>query len=390
MREKLLPPEYIRTLQPYVPGKPIEETQREYGLKRVVKLASNENPLGPSPRAIQAARKALREQHRYPDAGAYELRMALSRYLSTRDRAISPQELLLGNGSNELIDLLIRTYSVPGDQIATSKAAFVAYRVCAQAHGVDVVESPLTPDLRFDLSALALLVRQNARVRLVFIANPNNPTGTHNTEAELREFLREIQSIQDREVLCVLDYAYWEYVTKRGGNGVPDPMALQAEFRNVVVLRTFSKVYGLAGFRLGYAVGDAALFSYCERIRMPFNLSAPAMAAAQAALQDRAFVRRSVRENQRGMRYWQAELESLGIPFWPSQGNFLLVNVAQGLAMKGVEVFQECLKKGVIFRPVANYGLHDALRISIGTMAENRFAVRALRALVRERKKPIT
>lgn len=379
MHSQPLPPEYIRTLQPYVPGKPIEETQREYGLRKVVKLASNENPLGPSPKALSAARHALREQHRYPDAGAYSLRQALCKHLSNPERTIGSGELFLGNGSNELIDLLIRTYSVPGDAIATSQAAFVAYRVCAQAHGVRIVESPLTSDLRFDLPALLERVRQDQGVKLVFIANPNNPTGTHNTESEMREFLKGVSQIRGGSVITVLDYAYWEYVAERRGSGaIPDPLKLQADFSNVVVLRTFSKIYGLAGFRIGYGVGPADLLSYCERIRMPFNLSAPALAAAEAALSDKAHVRRALRENQAGMTFWKKELERLSIPYWPSQGNFLLVNTRQGIGKSGVEVFQECLKLGVIFRPVANYGLHDALRISIGTMAENRFAVRAL------------
>ncbi len=374
-----LPPEYIRTLQPYVPGKPIEETQREYGLKKVVKLASNENPLGPSPKALAAARKSLGEQHRYPDAGAYALRQALCKSLSTPERKLTAGELLLGNGSNELIDLLIRTYTVPGDAIATSQAAFVAYRVCAQAHGTRIVESPLTPDLRFDLPALLELVRKDEGVKIVFIANPNNPTGTHNTESELREFLAGVSKVRGGTIITVLDYAYWEYVTDRGGaNSIPDPMKLQAEFPNVVVLRTFSKIYGLAGFRIGYGVGSAELFSFCERIRMPFNLGAPALAAAEAALLDKTYVRQAIRENQQGMKFWKKELERLSIPYWPSQGNFLLVNARKGFGKSGVEVFQECLKVGVIFRPVANYGLHDALRISIGTMAENRFALKAL------------
>ncbi len=375
-----LPPEYIQTLQPYVPGKPIEETQREFGLKRVVKLASNENPLGPSPKALAAARKSLAEQHRYPDAGAYSLRQALVRTLSTPERRVAPDELMLGNGSNELIDLLIRTYSIPGDAIATSQAAFVAYRVCAQAHGVRVLESPLTPDLRFDLEALLEQVRRDDRVRLVFLPNPNNPTGTHNTEAEVRSFLSGLSTIRGGSVIAVLDYAYWEYVTpeKSTESPIPDPMTLRALYPNTVVLRTFSKIHGLAGFRVGYAIGPRELFSYCERIRMPFNLTAPGLAAAEAALLDKAHVRRAIRENQKGMKFWTRELARLSIPFAPSQGNFLLVNVRQGLGLSGVEVFQSCLKQGVIFRPVANYGLHDHLRISIGTEAENRFAVRAL------------
>jgi histidinol-phosphate aminotransferase len=376
------PPDYIKTLHPYVPGKPIEETQREFKLKKVVKLASNENPLGPSRRALAQARKVMGEQHRYPDAAAWSLRQALSKHLSTGSLKISPDELLLGNGSNEVIDLLIRAYLKPGEAIATSRAAFVAYRICAQAHGVETLEAALTPDLRFDLNELARVVKGDPRVRMVFIANPNNPTGTYNTEAELRSFLDQVSQIQGRPVIVVLDYAYWEYVTARD---LPDALKLQKEFANVVVLRTFSKIYGLAGFRVGYGVGSRELFSYCERIRMPFNLSAPALAAAEAALLDRAHVRQAAQANRKGMQFWQKTLKRLGIPFWPSQGNFLLVDVQKGLKMSGPEVFQACLREGVIFRPVANYGLEGALRISIGTDAENRFAARVLEKLSKEK-----
>ncbi len=374
-------PEYIQTLNPYVPGKPIEETQRELGLKRVVKLASNENPMGPSPRAIAAARSALKHQHRYPDAGAYRLRKALARHHGTREQPVAASEFLLGNGSNEVIDLLIRTYARPGEAIATSQAAFVAYRICAQAHGVETLETPLTADLRFDLEALAEAVIRDARVRLVFIANPNNPTGTHNTRAELRAFLSKVSQIHGRPVMVVLDYAYWEYVSSKE---IPDPMELYREFPNVLVLHTFSKVYGLAGFRVGYAIGAPELLSFCERIRMPFNLSAPALAAAEAALADRAFVRKAVQVNRQGLKFWQRTLDRLKIPHWPSQGNFVLADVKRGLGLTGPEVFHLCLREGAIFRPVANYGLPDALRISVGTDAENRFGARVLEKVAKK------
>lgn len=380
-------PEYIQTLHPYVPGKPIEETQRELGIKKVVKLASNENPVGPSPRALAAARKALKDQHRYPDAGAFRLRQALSKSLSSKKVKVAPDELIIGNGSNEVIDLLIRTYAKAGDAIATSHGAFVAYRICAQAHGVATIETPMGEDLKFDLVKLAEEVKNDSRVKLVFIANPNNPTGTHNTEAELRAFLKavsEASQIQSRGVLVVLDYAYWEYVTAKD---LPDALPLWQEFKNVVVLRTFSKVYGLAGFRIGYGIARREILGFCERIRMPFNLSAPALAAAEAALGDKAYLKRAIAVNARGLKFWQKELKRLGIPFWPSQGNFLLADVRKGLGMSGKEVFEACLRQGVIFRPIANYGIEGALRISIGTEAENRFAVKGLEKVIRAHKK---
>ena len=364
-------PEYIRTLVPYVPGKPIEETQRELKIRRVVKLASNENPLGPSPVAVRAMRGTLGELHRYPDASAYHLKVALSRHLG-----VDTRQLIVGNGSNEVIDFLIRTYCVAGDEIVTSHAAFIAYRICAQIHGVGTLEAPTTPDLRFDLSAIARLVREHERARLVFIANPNNPTGTYVNRAELKQFLGEMARIRGGDVLVVIDSAYWEFVT---AGDLPDPIELAREFPNLVVLRTFSKVYGLAGLRVGYGVATPEVIANLEKVRQPFNMNALGLVAATAALSDRAFVARSRLLNRQGLKFWEKELESMGIPFWKSQGNFLLADVHQGLGKTGGEVYLSCLKRGVIFRPVANYGLLGALRISVGTPEENRLAARALR-----------
>ena len=364
-------PEYIRKLNPYVPGKPIEETQREFKLKRVVKLASNENPLGPSPKALAALQKARHELHRYPDGAAFHLKAALSRH-----EKVSPAELIIGNGSNEIIDMLVRTFCQAGDAIATSHGAFIAYKICAQIHGVETIETAMGQDLRFDLDALLDATRKNARIKLIFIANPNNPTGTYVPAEELRAFVREVSRIRGGSVLVALDSAYNEYITARD---MADSMELQREFpENVVALKTFSKVYGLAGLRVGYGIGAQAIISQLEKVRMPFNLNSLALVAAEAALGDTVFIRKSVKLNQQGMKFWEKGLEKLGVPFWASQGNFILANVALGLGKPGGEVYQACLRQGVIFRPVANYGLLHALRISIGTMEENRFALKAL------------
>ena len=363
-------PEYIRTLAPYVPGKPIEETQREYKLKRVVKLASNENPLGPSPKAIAAMKKGVSELHRYPDASAYALKQAISKYLS-----VDSDSLLIGNGSNEIIELLIRTYCVPGDAIVTSKAAFIAYRISAQIHGVETLEAQLTPDLRFDLNEMADLVKKYDRAKMVFIANPNNPTGTYVTETELRDFLKKIQKIRGGSVIVALDYAYWEYVTAKD---LPDPMKLMHEFSNVVVMRTFSKIHGLAGLRLGYGVGTPEMIAAMQKIRQPFNNNSLALIAGEAALSDKVFVKKARDLNIREMKVWEKALSKMGIPFWKSQGNFILADVGTGLGKRGGDVYLSCLKRGVIFRPVTNYGLQDALRISIGTAKENEIAIKAL------------
>lgn len=367
-------PEYIRSLVPYVPGKPIEETQREFKIRRVVKLASNENPLGPSPKALLAVKKTLAEMHRYPDGAAFSLKKALAAHLD-----VTPTSLIIGNGSNEVIDFLVRTYCVAGDSIVTSKAAFIAYKLCAQIHGVKTVETPLTSDLRFDLNAILKEVRSNERARLVFIANPNNPTGTYVNEADLRGFLKELAKIRGGSVLAVLDYAYWEYVTVKD---LPDGVELMRDFSNVVVLRTFSKIYGLAGFRIGYGVACPEIVQNLEKVRQPFNINSLALVAAQSALTDRAFVNRACQTNQKQMLYWEKELNAMRVPFWKSQGNFLLVNSKLGFGKTGPEVYEACLRKGVIFRPVANYGMPEALRISVGTPEENRLAVAVLKQMV--------
>lgn len=366
--------DYIKSLVPYVPGKPIEETQREYKIKRVIKLASNENPLGPSPKAVKALKTAMEDLHRYPDASAFGLKKVLADQLK-----VDPRALIVGNGSNEVIDFLIRTFATAGDAVVTSQAAFVAYRICAQIHGVDTLEAPLTADYRFDLSAILKLVTENARVRLVFIANPNNPTGTYVNRDELQAFLTGLSRVRGGSVLAVLDYAYWEYVT---ASDLPDPMLLQKKFPNVVVLRTFSKVYGLAGLRLGYGVATPELVASMEKVRQPFNINSLALIGGIAALGDRAFVERARKLNTQGRKFWEEQLKALQIPFWKSQGNFLLADMARGTGMTGAQVFEACLRQGVIFRPVANYGLPHALRISFGTNEENRLAVKALKAVL--------
>jgi histidinol-phosphate aminotransferase len=368
-------PEHIRDLVPYIPGKPIEETQRELKIKRVIKLASNENPLGPSPKALQAVKKALRDLHRYPDSAGYKLKHALAKKLG-RD----PKEIAIGNGSDDLIHVLARSYCKPGDAMVTSEAAFSAYKIAAQIMGLGKIETPMTDDLRFDLQAMAKAVKENSNVTIVFIANPNNPTGTYVSTAELREFLQKVRKIRGGSVLVAIDSAYTEYVTAKD---LEDSIDLQAEFSNVVVFRTFSKAYGLAGLRIGYAVASQEIIATMDKVRQPFNVNSLGLVGAEAALSDQAFVKRARKLNQDGMKFWEKGLNELEIPFWKSQGNFLLIDVAKGLGRLGGEVYFECLKLGVIFRPVANYGLHHALRISIGTMEENRIGLKALQTLKR-------
>jgi histidinol-phosphate aminotransferase len=363
-------PDYIRTLIPYVPGKPIEETQREFKIKKVIKMASNENPLGPSPLAQKAVAAHLKELHRYPDGGGFRIKQALSKHLQ-----VEPSSLILGNGSNEVIDQLVRTYCVVGDSIVTHQAAFIAYRLCAQIHGVKTLEVPLNAELKFNPVELIALVRKTEKARIVFIANPNNPTGTYLNTTELKSLVKELSTIRGGSVLVALDYAYWEYVTAAD---LPDASQFLEEYPNVIIMRTFSKVYGLAGLRLGYGIASSEVIADLEKVRQPFNMNSLALAGGEAALSDISFVKKSKALNVQGMKFWEKQLTAAGIPFWPSQGNFILANVAEGLGKTGMEVYQNSLRQGVIFRLVANYGLTHALRISVGTAVENERALEVL------------
>ena len=367
-------PDYIQKLIPYAPGKPIEETQREFGLKKVVKLASNENPLGPSPKALKAAQRAGRELHRYPDGAAFKLKQALSKELR-----VEPRELVIGAGSNENIDFLIRAYCRAGDRILQPRYSFVAYRICAQIHGVETVETPVSDvDFKVDVSQL-IAAAADPSVKILFLANPNNPTGTWLSEAEVTRLIDGVREKRGDSILIVLDYAYWEYITD---SAIPDPVKLLRKYpQNVVVLRTFSKIYGLGGIRLGYSISAPEVASVLEKVRQPFNGNSLALAAGEAALSDRAFVKKALKVNAAGLKDWTKTLQSWGVRFIPSQGNFLLVHAQGGWGMTGPELFQACLRKGLILRPVANYGLPDWIRVSVGTSAENRFALGVLKTL---------
>ncbi len=363
-------PDYIRSLVPYVPGKPIEETQREYKIKKVIKLASNENPLGPSVLAKKAIQSHLKTLHRYPDGAGFRLKNALS-----KSHKVSPESFIFGNGSNEVVELIIRTYCVPGDAIVTSQAAFIAYKISAQIHGVKTLEARLDSQLKFDVKEIVELVKKNEKARVVFIANPNNPTGTYLKSDELKSLLKALASIRNGSTLVVLDYAYWEYVT---ASDLPDPLELLKDYPQCIILRTFSKVYGLAGLRIGYGISKSEVISQMEKVRQPFNINSLALVAAEAALSDTTFVKKARQVNQRGIQFWEKQLMKMSVPFWKSQGNFILADVQAGFGQSGIEIYQACLKKGVIFRPIANYGLPQALRISIGTPDENERAAEIL------------
>ena len=345
-----LVPGFIRELDPYVPGKPIEEVERELKL-HAVKLASNENPLGPSPLGVEAARKALVDANRYPDGGGHYLREKLAARLGVR-----MNQLILGGGSTELIDLVARTLLNHGDEGATSAGSFPMYYISIRAAGAGLVVVPQR-EHAFDLEALARAV--TPRTKLVYLANPNNPTGTMFTADALDAFLARVSD----SVVTVLDEAYYEYIDR------PDysrSIECVRQGRNLLVLRTFSKVYGLAGLRIGYAIGPAVLLAEMNKVRSPFNTSGVAQAAALAALDDAEHVRRSIASNRAGHAQLSEGLAALGVQHVPSAGNFLLIE----LDTEAKPVADALLHRGVIVRPMGWMGFPDAIRVTVGTRPE--------------------
>jgi len=360
-----LVPSYVASLTPYVPGKPIEEVERELGLSGVAKLASNENALGPSPLALAAAREAAGRANLYPDGSAFLLRHALARSLG-----VTFEEVFVGNGSNELIELLVRTFVLEGEAVLTSAQSFVAYRLAAQAHGRTFVEAPMKARFHYDLDAL--LARVNRHVKLIFLANPDNPTGTWFLERELVPFLEAVP----KDTLVVLDEAYLEFVDVPG---FQDSLALRKRFPNLIVLRTFSKIHGLAGLRLGYGVARPELIGFLDRVRAPFNTSLVAQAAGVAALEDREHLERSRALVQSERTFLTAGLTALGATVAPSQGNFVLADFP---GTSGKDVFDALLREGVVVRPVAGYGFPTCQRVTVGLRRENEKCLAALKKVL--------
>ena len=362
----------VRALAPYVIGKPISELARELGFaeEQIVKLASNENPLGPSELALQAMREALSQAWLYPDGNGHDLKAALA-----RRHGVAAAQVTLGNGSNDLLVLLAESFLAPGASAVYSQYAFAIYGIVVQATGARHRVAPAyhashSMPYGHDLEAMRAAI--DADTRLVYIANPNNPTGTWNTAAQLRAFLERAPA----EVIVVLDEAYFEYSR---GFDCPDGMSLIGEFPNLVVLRTFSKAHALAGVRVGYAVSDPGVADMLNRVRQPFNVGTPGLAGAQASLLDEQQPRRALRLVEEGMTQFTAELPRLGLKLHPSAGNFVLVDVGGNAQL----VYERLLRHGVIVRPVAGYGLPSALRITIGTAEQNERLIAALAAVLR-------
>lgn len=364
--------EEILQLVAYKPGKPISETQREYGITKVVKLASNENPLGMSPLARKAAEEMLSNGHRYPDASCYQLVQKISQVWK-----LPAENISVGNGSDELIDLLIRVYCEPREAVLTSEKAFVAYSVRAGASRVKVLRSPLKKDHYTDLKAMAKILREEReakKIRLVFLPNPNNPTGTYINSSEVDEFLKEFGNHPD--VMIVFDEAYTEFVRAKDYQSA---MELFPKYKNIVVLKTMSKIYGLAGLRVGVMIAPAETIEIVNRVRTPFNVNELAQAAAMAALEDKKFIEETCKVTWAGLDYFYQELEKLGLPYVPSEGNFVLFDSLRDAKT----VDNELLKRGVIMRPVQNYGYARHLRLSVGLPEENEFAISVLKEVLK-------
>lgn len=360
----------ILSLQPYQPGKPISETKREFNLKEVIKLASNESPLPPSQSVQNAIREHLNELHRYPDGACFEMRQAVANYYS-----VPTNQLVFGNGSDEIVDRLVQIYCAPGDAILTSQGAFIAYQISAQSCRARTIHTPLTKDYRFDLPAMIEALKKDDRIRLVFLPNPNNPTGTYFTQAEFEEFM---QVVGQKDVLVVLDEAYVEFVRAKDYAIGKD---FYSRYKNILLLRTMSKVFGLASLRIGILIAAPEVCDLVNRVRKPFNVNSLAQVAVVAALQDKEHLKKIQKLTWDGLDYFYDQLNKMGLEYCPSQANFVFFDTGRDAG----EVYQQLLKQGVILRPVKNYGFNQHLRMSVGLPKENEAAVAALQSVLKNK-----
>ncbi len=361
----IAPRRALREVFPYQPGKSIASVQRELGLKSVVKLASNENPLGPSPQAMAAYRKAEKSCGLYPEGASPELRAALAHF-----HQVEPESIIVGNGSDEVIRLLCEAFLDPEDEVVVSQYGFIRFKQQAAMMGARVIEVPMT-DWTHDLALMASAA--SPRTRLIFIANPNNPTGTYNTQEEVAAMLAAVP----KTALVVVDEAYFQYAAAVPGYPKSLPELVRAH-DNLVVMRTFSKAYGLAGLRVGYGVADPELIGWLDRIRMPFNVNLPAQRACLSALKDAAFVKRAVTVNDAQRAVVARALGEMGFGVGESATNFVFVRCP----LPGRELFKAMLRQGVIVRPLEEYGLPNHIRVSIGTAVQNKTLFAALKRVL--------
>jgi histidinol-phosphate aminotransferase len=362
MSEKIPFKPHIQDIKPYEPGKPIKELQREYGIRNVVKLASNENPLGPSGKALRAMRKAIREVHLYPEGSCFYLLERLAKELD-----LPADQIIFGNGSNEIIELVARGFLSEGDEVISSEMTFLVYPILSQVCGAKFKAAPMKEGYRYDLDAI--LASITPRTKLIFIANPNNPTGTYVTAKEVDDFLSKVPP----HVLVCFDEAYLDFVD---AEDFPKVISyIKANRPNVITLRTFSKAYGLAGLRIGYAAASKEMVAYLHKVRQPFNVNSVAQAGAVAALDDKFFLWRTKWLVVRGRKYFYKKLKKLGLEYLPSQANFILVN----MKMDGQEVFHALLKSGMIVRAMGAYKLPTWIRVTIGKRGQNATLIRLLK-----------
>jgi histidinol-phosphate aminotransferase len=359
----LKPKPSVDTIQPYQGGKPIEEVQRELGITDIIKLASNENPLGPSLLAVQAIAESAQQVHLYPDGNAYYLKRDLAQHLG-----ISTEQLILGNGSNDVLQLIAEAYVAPDDEVIYAAGAFVVYSLVTKLCSAMAVIVPMQNDTH-DLAAMAAAITD--RTKVIFIANPNNPTGTMNTADETAAFMEQVPD----DVLVVFDEAYYEYVLR---SDYPQTLLYVLEGRNFIITRTFSKIYGLAGLRIGYGIAPPPLIETLNRVRQPFNCSLVGQAAARAALKDTAHVAQSQANNTAGKAFLYAAFDDMGLRYTQTEGNFIMLHLEQ----LGADIADALLQKGIIVRPIAGYGYPNAIRVTIGTQKENERLITALRYIL--------
>lgn len=354
---------HILDIQPYVPGKPIEEVQRQLGLKKVYKMASNENPFGPSPKALCSMRRSLKDLNRYPDANCFYLRQEIAKRLK-----VQANQLIFGNGSDEIIVLATRAFIQKGDEVVIAHPTFLIYDIASRINAARVVKVPLR-NFRYDLSAMLSAI--TSKTKIIFIANPDNPTGTYVTKKEVENFVKAVPS----DILIFLDEAYYEYAPKKD---YPDSFSLMQRHKNVLFTRTFSKFYALAGLRIGYGVGDHSLIDILNRIREPFNVNSIAQEAALAALSDKKYYQSIFRKNEKEKKRLYEKLKKMGVFYVPSATNFILIDIKQ----KGSQVFQRLLQKGVIVRDMTGWGFDTFIRVTVGDRHQNDAFIKHLKEIL--------